>query len=207
MKSMATLSVLTIYNSTIYLYKYLTILIENWILSNEIISSCIINHLKQLKACSPNPVYVIINLAAINSYSIKQNKQTNPTLKVTTLVIFHISIRRPMETLTLTMKFVSLSRTYRTTMRDWKTLKKTDRTDRPSKDLRFFQNCMSIEKKSKISHIRICINYLWSLIQQTESIEPNKQFDVNSFRNLPFLKARNSNTLWTIEIITVIARR
>lgn len=65
MKSMATLSLLTIYNSTIYLYQYLTILIENWILSNEIKSSCIINHLKQLKACSPNPVYVIINLAAI----------------------------------------------------------------------------------------------------------------------------------------------
>lgn len=54
-----------LYRSTIHLYQYLTILIENWILSNEIKSYYIINNLKQLKACSLNPVYVIINLVAI----------------------------------------------------------------------------------------------------------------------------------------------
>lgn len=44
MKLMVILLVLIIYNSIIYFYKYLIILIENWILSNEIKSFCIINY-------------------------------------------------------------------------------------------------------------------------------------------------------------------
>lgn len=156
MMSLILLQSFFLYRSTIHLYQYLTILIENWILSNEINSYMyyIINHLKQLRAPNPNPVHAIINLVC--SYQIhillSNTNRQNHTLKVTTLVIFHISIRRPMDTLTLTMKFVSLSRTYKTTMKDWKTLKKTDRTDRPSRDLRFFQNCMSEEKRSNILH-------------------------------------------------------
>lgn len=67
MMSLILLQSFILYRSTIHLYQYLTILIENWILSNEINSYMyyIINHLKQLRAPNPNPVHAIINLVAI----------------------------------------------------------------------------------------------------------------------------------------------
>lgn len=34
-------------------------------------------------------------------------------------------------------------------MNDWKTLKNTDRTERPSRDLRLFQNCTSREEEEE----------------------------------------------------------
>lgn len=118
------------------------------------IATCTISlTIKTVKSSQSQPSSRNYKFGSYQIYTLLSNtNRQNHTLKVTTLVIFHISIRRPMDTLTLTMKFVSLSRTYKTTMKDWKTLKKTDRTDRPSRDLRFFQNCMSEEKRSNILH-------------------------------------------------------
>ena len=66
------------------------------------------------------------------------------TFTSTTFCIFQISIAKPMNTLTRTTKLVSLSRTYRQTTKDWNTLKKTDLTDRPSKDFLLRQNWISV---------------------------------------------------------------
>lgn len=57
-----------------------------------------------------------------------------------TLVIFQISIKRPIKQLMMMTKLVSLSRMYSSTIKDWKTLKKTDRTERPARDSRVLQN-------------------------------------------------------------------
>lgn len=62
-----------------------------------------------------------------------------------TLLIFQTSIPSPMKQLTLIKKLASLSRTYKSTTRDWNTLKNTERTDRPSNDFRLFQNWISVK--------------------------------------------------------------
>lgn len=73
----------------------------------------------------------------------------------TALLIFQISIRSPTKQLMITTVLVSLSITYKRTMTDWKTLKNTDRTERPSNVLRLRQNWMSEKvqqsQRSKLS--------------------------------------------------------
>lgn len=71
---------------------------------------------------------------------------------LTTFFIFHNSITRPTPQEILIIVFASLSKTYKSTIRDWKTLKNTERTDNPSKVLRLFQNWISVIKLTK-SHI------------------------------------------------------
>lgn len=61
-----------------------------------------------------------------------------------TLWIFQTSIQRPTKQLSLTTVLVSLSSTYSRTIKDWKTLKNTDLTDKPSNDFRLFQNWISV---------------------------------------------------------------
>lgn len=71
------------------------------------------------------------------------------TLTSMTLVIFHKSMRRPMKTLTCTTKLVSLSRMYNSTTSDWNTPKMMERTDKPSRDCRLFQNWISEREESR----------------------------------------------------------
>lgn len=72
------------------------------------------------------------------------------TLMSTALLIFQISIRSPTKQLIMITVLVSLSITYRRTTTDWKTLKNTDRTDKPSRVFRLRQNCMS-KKTTQVS--------------------------------------------------------
>lgn len=61
-----------------------------------------------------------------------------------TLWIFQTSIQSPTKQLSLITVLVSLSSTYSRTIKDWKTLKNTDLTDKPSNDFRLFQNWISV---------------------------------------------------------------
>jgi hypothetical protein len=61
-----------------------------------------------------------------------------------TLWIFQTSIQSPTKQLSLITVLVSLSSTYSSTIKDWKTLKNTDLTDKPSNDFRLFQNWISV---------------------------------------------------------------
>ena len=61
-----------------------------------------------------------------------------------TLWIFQTSIQSPTKQLSLITVLVSLSNTYSRTIKDWKTLKNTDLTDKPSNDFRLFQNWISV---------------------------------------------------------------
>ena len=98
--------------------------------------------LKKIKLHSVKKTEITVQMFFVS----KHRKQQ--TLKSMTLNIFHSSIRSPTQTLMRTTKFVSLSITYKTTITDWKTLKNTERTERPSSDLRFLQNCISTQKIS-----------------------------------------------------------
>lgn len=122
------------------------------------------------------------------------------TLTSMTLVIFHRSMRRPMKTLTCTTKLVSLSRMYSSTTRDWNTPNMMERTDRPSRDCLLFQNWISEEKtelrsnsgkRSLFKLFSSCYVKSWV---QTAAI-------------LPFLKARNSKMLCTMETTMVSPSR
>ena len=62
------------------------------------------------------------------------------TLIFKTFGNFHNSISKPMPQLRMTILLVSLSMIYRTTMTLWITPIKTERTERPSRDLRVRQN-------------------------------------------------------------------
>ncbi len=59
---------------------------------------------------------------------------------VTTFGTFHKSINKPIPTLNLTIVLVSLSKTQSNTINDVKQPNKTEFADKPSNDLRFFQN-------------------------------------------------------------------
>lgn len=115
-----------------------------------------------------------------------------------TLVIFHRSIRRPMKTLTCTTKFVSLSSMYSSTTRDWKTPNMMERTDRPSRDCLLFQNWIS-EEEMVMSWSwgadRYCANYSLVVINRLAVV------------TIPFLKARNSKMLCTMETTMVSPSR
>ena len=104
-----------------------------------------------------------------------------------TLGTFHKSIRRPIPTLNLTIVFVSLSNTYKRTISDVTQPNNTELTDKPSKDFLFRQNWMSIYLKNKIN------------LTNFQKLVSNLC--------VPFLKAKNSNTLWTRVIMTVSAKR
>lgn len=120
-----------------------------------------------------------------------------------TLVIFHRSIRRPMKTLTCTTKLVSLSSMYNSTTRDWKTPNMMERTDRPSRDCLLFQNWISAEEMVVRWSWR-CINTVWTILLFKKNKHPE---DRETAVILPFLKARNSKMLCTMETTIVSPSR
>lgn len=116
------------------------------------------------------------------------------TLTSMTLVIFHKSIRRPMKTLTCTTKLVSLSSMYSSTTRDWKTPNMMERTDRPSRDCLLFQNWISVREMVMSWGRQINWNFAnYSSVSQSR----------RAVVTLPFLKARNSKMLCTMETMMV----
>lgn len=103
--------------------------------------------------------YLIISNTSHNFTSRKLHEPTDCKQNaLLTFVIFHSSIPSPTKHETLITKFVSLSSTYRRTTTDWNTLKNTERTDKPSRLWRLFQNWMSERKiHDKMQRLNIVI--------------------------------------------------
>lgn len=70
----------------------------------------------------------------------KRRQNEKFTSKLRTFGTFHNSISIPTQTLIRTIVFASLSNTYSNTIKLWNILKKTLRTDKPSRDFRVRQN-------------------------------------------------------------------
>lgn len=120
------------------------------------------------------------------------------TLTSMTLVIFHRSMRRPMKTLTCTTKLVSLSSMYSSTTRDWNTPNMMERTDRPSRDCLLFQNW--------ISEGEMMVRWSWGVDRHKLFFKKKKVLRPGDV-TLPFLKARNSKMLCTMETTMVSPSR
>ena len=110
--------------------------------------------------------------AMTHELRIKNSVNGSITFMSTALLIFQISIKSPTKQLIMMTVLVSLSMTYRRTMTDWKTLKNTDRTDRPSRVLRLRQNCMSknIDNKKETN-----LAMLWWILFTSHSREVFKK--------------------------------